>query len=137
MVIRVSRRCPITAVMSAEARPALLPAGTCERRRALAGRKPVRAARRSVRRCEVPGSYVVPCWCLGAGLTAAVEAAVLEREEAVQMERQVLIGSGVNEALAREAEAADLAEAEEARQRAVDLALSEEDPRPLSRRGRR
>ena len=53
------------------------------------------------------------------------------------MERQVLIGSGVNEALAREAEAADLAEAEEARQRAVDLALSEEDPRPLSRRGRR
>lgn len=86
----------------------------------------------------MPGSYVVPCWCLGAGWTAAVEAAVLEREEAVQMEeRQVLIGSGVNEALAREAEAADLAEAEEARQRAVDLALSEEDPRPLSRRGRR
>lgn len=85
----------------------------------------------------MPGSYVVPCWCLGAGWTAAVEAAALEREEAVQMERQVLIGSGVNEALAREAEAADLAEAEEARQRAVDLALSEEDPRPLSRRGRR
>ena len=85
----------------------------------------------------MPGSYVVPCWCLGSGCTAAVEAAALEREEAVQMERQVLIGSGVNEALAREAEAADLAEAEEARQRAVDLALSEEDPRPLSRRGRR
>ena len=50
---------------------------------------------------------------------------------------QVLIGAGVNDELAREAEAADLAEAEEARQRAVDLALSEEDPRPLSRRGRR
>ena len=99
--------------------------------------EPVRAARRSLRRCEVPGSYVVPCWCLGAGWTAAVEAAALEREEAVQVERQVLIGSGVNDELAREAEAADRAEAEEARQRAVDLALSEEDPRPLSRRGRR
>ena len=86
----------------------------------------------------MPGSYVVPCWCLGAGWTAAVEAAAIEREAAVQMERrQVLIGDGVNEDLAREAEAADLAEAEEARQRAVDLALSEEDPRPLSRRGRR
>ena len=86
----------------------------------------------------MPGSYVVPCWCLGSGWTAAVEAAAIEREEAVQMERrQVLIGDGVNEDLAREAEAADRAEAEEARQRAVDLALSEEDPRPLSRRGRR
>ena len=85
----------------------------------------------------MPGSYVVPCWCLGSGWTAAVEAAALEREEAVQVERQVLIGSGVNEALAREAEAADLAEADEARQRAVDLALSEEDPRPALGRGRR
>ena len=85
----------------------------------------------------MPGSYVVPCWCLGAGWTAAVEAAVLEREEAVQMERQVLIGAGVNEALAREAEAADRAEAEEARQRAIDLALSEEDPRPALGRGRK
>ena len=85
----------------------------------------------------MPGQEVIPCWCLGSGWTAAVEAAALEREEAVQVERQVLIGSGVNEALAREAEAADLAEADEARQRAVDLALSEEDPRPLSRRGRR
>ena len=85
----------------------------------------------------MPGSYVVPCWCLGSGWSAAVEAAALEREEAVQMERFVLIGSGVNEALAREAEAADRAEAEEARQRAVDLALSEEDPRPVLRRGRK
>ena len=86
----------------------------------------------------MPGSYVVPCWCLGSGWTAAVEAAALEREEAVQVERQVLIGAGgVNEALAREAEAADLAEAEEARQRAVDLALSEEDPSPALGRGRR
>ena len=84
----------------------------------------------------MPGSYVVPCWCLGAGWTAAVDAAALEREEAVQMERQVLIGAGVNDELAREAEEADLAEAEEARQRAIDLALSEEDPRPAQARRR-
>ena len=50
---------------------------------------------------------------------------------------RVLIGAGVNDELAREAEAADRAEAEEARQRAVDLALSEEDPRPALGRGRR
>ena len=84
----------------------------------------------------MPGSYVVQCWCLGAGWTAAVDAAALEREEAVQMERQVLIGAGVNDELAREAEEADLAEAEEARQRAIDLALSEEDPRPAQARRR-
>ena len=52
------------------------------------------------------------------------------------MEKKVLIGACVNEDLAREAEAADLAEAEEARQRAVDLALSEEDPRPAQARRR-
>ena len=84
----------------------------------------------------MPGSYVVPCWCLGAGWTAAVEAAALEREEAVQVERQVLIGSGVNDELAREAEAADRAEADEARQRAIDMALSEESYRPTKARRR-
>lgn len=84
----------------------------------------------------MPGSYVVPCWCLGAGWTAAVEAAVLEREEAVQMERQVLIGSGVNEALAREAEAADLACLEEQLQRAIEAAQSEESYRPTKARRR-
>lgn len=85
----------------------------------------------------MPGSYVVPCWCLGAGWTAAVEAAALDGEEEFRMEqRQVLIGAGVNDELACEAEAADRAEAEEARQRAIDLALSEEDPRPALGRGR-
>ena len=85
----------------------------------------------------MPGSYVVPCWCLGSGWTAAVEAAALEREEEPEMMKTILFGSGVNDDLAREAEAADLAEADEARQRAVDLALSEEDPRPALGRGRR
>ena len=85
----------------------------------------------------MPGSYVVQCWCLGAGWTAAVEAAVLEREEAVQMEeRQVLIGSGVNEALAREAEEADLACREEQLQRAIEAAQSEESYRPTKARRR-
>lgn len=84
----------------------------------------------------MPGSYVVPCWCLGAGWTAAVEAAVLEREEAVQMERQVLIGSGVNDELAREAEAADLACREELLQRAIEAAQSEESYRPTKARRR-
>lgn len=85
----------------------------------------------------MPGRYVVPCWCLGTGWAAANEAAAIEREEEPEMMKTILFGAGVNDDLAREAEAADLAEAEEARQRAVDLALSEEDPRPLSRRGRR
>ena len=84
----------------------------------------------------MPGSYVVPCWCLGSGWTAAVEAAALEREEAVQVERQVLIGSGVNEALAREAEAADLACREEQLQRAIEAAQSEESYRPTMARRR-
>ena len=52
------------------------------------------------------------------------------------MEKRILIGTGVNEDLAREAEAADLAEAEEARQRAIDLALSEESYRPTEARRR-
>ena len=84
----------------------------------------------------MPGSYVVPCWCLGSGWTAAVEAAALEREEAVQVERQVLIGSGVNEALAREAEAADLACRDEQLQRAIEAAQSEESYRPTKARRR-
>ena len=85
----------------------------------------------------MPGSYVVPCWCLGSGWTAAVEAAALEREEAVQMERrQVLIGSGVNDELAREAEAADLACREEQLQRAIEAAQSEESYRPTKARRR-
>ena len=84
----------------------------------------------------MPGSYVVPCWCLGSGWTAAVEAAALEREEAVQVERQVLIGSGVNEDLAREAEAADLACREEQLQRAIEAAQSEESYRPTKARRR-
>ena len=84
----------------------------------------------------MPGSYVVPCWCLGSGWTAAVEAAALEREEAVQVERQVLIGSGVNEALAREAETADLAFREEQLQRALEVAQSEESYRPTKARRR-
>ena len=84
----------------------------------------------------MPGSYVVPCWCLGAGWAAAVEAAALEREEAVQMERQVLIGAGVNDELAREAEAADLACREEQLQRAIEAAQSEESYRPTKARRR-
>ena len=92
----------------------------------------------------VPGPEVIPCWCLGAGWAGATAAAGAEAEAARwEMERRrkgmkrVLIGTGVNDELAREAEAADLAEAEEARQRAVDLALSEEDSRPALRRGRK
>ena len=86
----------------------------------------------------MPGSYVVSCWCLGTGWAAATEAAAIEREEEdPEMMKTILFGAGVNDDLAREAEAADLAEAEEARQRAIDLALSEEDPRPALRRGRR
>ena len=85
----------------------------------------------------MPGSYVVPCWCLGSGWTAAVEAAALEREEAVQVERrQVLIGDGVNEDLAREAEAADRACMEEQLQRAIEAAQSEESYRPTMARRR-
>ena len=44
---RMSRRCPITACYVGTGGAALLTAGSHERRRALAGRKPVRAARRS------------------------------------------------------------------------------------------
>ena len=85
----------------------------------------------------MPGSYVVPCWCLGAGWTAAVEAAALDGEEEFRMEqRQVLIGAGVNEALAREAEAADLACREEQLQRAIEAAQSEESYRPTMARRR-
>ena len=84
----------------------------------------------------MPGPEVIPCWCLGSGWTAAVEAAALEREEAVQVERQVLIGSGVNEALAREAEAADLAFRDEQLQRAIEAAQSEESYRPTKARRR-
>ena len=84
----------------------------------------------------MPGSYVVPCWCLGSGWTAAVEAAALEREEAVQVERQVLFGSGVNDELAREAEAADLAFRDEQLQRAIEAAQSEESYQPTKARRR-
>lgn len=88
----------------------------------------------------MPGSYVIPCWCLGETerLVWRLEAARWEQERRRKGmdNKRVLIGSGVNEALAREAEAADRAEAEEARQRAVDLALSEEDPRPAQARRR-
>ena len=85
----------------------------------------------------MPGSYVVPCWCLGAGWTAAVEAAALDGEEEFRMEqRQVLIGAGVNDELAREAEAADLACREEQLQRAIEAAQSEESYRPTKARRR-
>ena len=46
------------------------------------------------------------------------------------MEKRVLIGAGVNDELAREAEAADLACREEQLQRAIEAAQSEESYRP-------
>lgn len=52
------------------------------------------------------------------------------------MEKRVLIGAGVNEALAREAEAADLACREEQLQRAIEAAQSEESYRPTKARRR-
>ena len=87
----------------------------------------------------MPGPEVIPCWCLGETerLVWRLEAARWEQERRRKgMDKRVLIGAGVNEALAREAEEADRAEAEEARQRAIDLALSEEDPRPAQARRR-
>ena len=85
----------------------------------------------------MPGPEVIPCWCLGETerLVWRLEAARWEQERRRKgMEKRVLIGAGVNDELAREAEAAD--RAEEARQRAIDLALSEEDPRPAQARRR-
>ena len=49
---------------------------------------------------------------------------------------RVLIGAGVNDELAREAEAADLACREEQLQRAIEAAQSEESYRPTMGRRR-
>ena len=84
----------------------------------------------------MPGQEVIPCWCLGSGWTAAVEAAALEREEEPEMMKTILFGSGVNDDLAREAEAADLACREEQLQRAIEAAQSEESYRPTKARRR-
>lgn len=50
--------------------------------------------------------------------------------------KRVLIGTGVNDELAREAEAADLACLEEQLQRAIEAAQSEESYRPTKARRR-
>ena len=52
------------------------------------------------------------------------------------MEKRILIGTGVNDELAREAEAADLACREEQLQRAIEAAQSEESYRPTMGRRR-
>ena len=52
------------------------------------------------------------------------------------MEKRILIGTGVNEDLAREAEAVDLACREEQLQRAIEAAQSEESYRPTKARRR-
>ena len=93
----------------------------------------------------VPGPEVIPCWCLGAGWAGAAAAASAEAEAArwdqeerrrKRMEKRVLIGAGVNDELAREAEAADLACREEQLQRAIEAAQSEESYRPTMGRRR-
>ena len=95
----------------------------------------------------MPGPDVIPCWCLGAGWAGATAAAGAEAEAARwdQEERRrkrmdkrvrVLIGAGVNDELAREAEAADLACREEQLQRAIEAAQSEESYRPTKARRR-
>ena len=52
------------------------------------------------------------------------------------MEKRVLIGAGVNDELAREAEEADLACREEQLQRAIEAAQSEESYQPTKARRR-
>ena len=53
-----------------------------------------------------------------------------------RVEKRILIGIGVNDELAREAEAADLACREEQLQRAIEAAQSEESYRPTKARRR-
>lgn len=92
----------------------------------------------------VPGPGVISCWCLGAGWAGATAAAGAEAEAARweqergrrRVEKRILIGSGVNDELAREAEAADLACREELLQRAIEAAQSEESYRPTKARRR-
>ena len=95
----------------------------------------------------MPGPEVIPCWCLGAGWAGATAAAGAEAEAARweqergrrrvdRVEKRILIGTGVNDVLAREAEAADLACREEQLQRAIEAAQSEESYRPTKARRR-
>ncbi len=93
----------------------------------------------------MPGPEVIPCWCLGAGWAGATAAAGAEAEAArwdqerrrsKGMNKRVLIGAGVNDELAREAEAADLACREDQMQRAIEAAQSEESYRPTKARRR-
>ena len=92
----------------------------------------------------VPGPEVIPCWCLGSGWAGATAAAGAEAEAARweqergrrRVEKRILIGTGVNDELAREAEAADLACREEQLQRAIEAAQSEESYRPTKARRR-
>ena len=93
----------------------------------------------------MPGPEVIPCWCLGAGWAGATAAAGAEAEAArwdqeerrrKRMEKRVLIGAGVNDELAREAEAADLACREEQLQLALEAAQSEESYQPTKARRR-
>ena len=92
----------------------------------------------------VPGPEVIPCWCLGSGWAGAAAAAGAEAEAARweqergrrRVEKRILIGTGVNEDLALEAEAADLACHEEQLQRAIEAAQSEESYRPTKARRR-
>ena len=92
----------------------------------------------------MPGPGVISCWCLGAGWAGATAAAGAEAEAARweqergrrRVEKMILIGSGVNDELAREAEAADLACREELLQRAIEAAQSEESYRPTKARRR-
>ena len=90
----------------------------------------------------MPGPEVIPCWCLGSGWVGATAAAGAEAEAARweqergrrRVEKRILIGTGVNDELAREAEAADLACREEQLQRAIEAAQSEESYRPTKAR---
>ena len=92
----------------------------------------------------VPGPEVISCWCLGSGWAGATAAAGAEAEAARweqergrrRVEKRILIGTGVNDELAREAEAADLACREEQLQRAIEAAQSEESYRPTKARRR-
>ena len=91
----------------------------------------------------MPGPDVILCW-FGAGWAGAAAAASAEAEAARweqergrrRVEKRILIGSGVNDELAREAEAADLACREEQLQRAIEAAQSEESYRPTKARRR-
>ena len=94
----------------------------------------------------MPGPDVISCWCLGAGWAGAAAASAAEAEAArwdherrrKRMDKRVrvLIGAGVNDELAREAEASDLACREEQLQRAIEAAQSEESYRPTKARRR-